>query len=212
MVAPFAVSELISTYSDMPSTYFLLDIGAGSMTLSLIDNHQLFATRSFSWGGDNITNSIVSSFNISEKEAESIKCLYGLDKREMRFDYVVAKSMSPAGELSYTIKQLNEIIEKELQTFKNMLDVGIEQLSNAYNIDEPSSIPLVIIGGGSKLKGFKQFLYNNIRSTNLRFLKNRSIGARDSSLTALLGALLVENRYPVNKVETPAHVTVSRDE
>ena len=212
VVAPFAVTELISTYSDMPSTYFLLDIGAGSMTLSLVDNHQLFATRSFSWGGDYITNSIVSSFNVSEKEAESIKMLFGLDKREMKFDYVVAKNSSPEGEVRYTVKQLNEIIEKELKTFKNMFDVGVEQLSNAYNIDEPSSIPLVVIGGGSKLKGLKQFLNTNLKNTNIRFLKTRSIGARDSSLTALLGALIVENKYPVNKSETAARVTVSRDE
>ena len=212
VVAPFAVSELIATYSDMPSTYFLLDLGAGSMTLSLVDNHQLFATRSFSWGGDNITNSIVSNFNISEKEAESIKMLYGLDKREMKFDYVVAKSMSPEGEISYTVKQLNEIIEKELLTFKNMLDVGVEQLANAYNIDEATSIPLVVIGGASKLKGLKQFMNNNLRYTNIRFLKNRSIGARDSSLTALLGSILVDNKYPVTKSEAVTHVTVSRDE
>ena len=212
VVAPFAVSELLSTYSDMPSTYFLLDIGAGSMTLSLVDNHQLFATRSFSWGGDNITNSIVSSFNISEKEAESIKMLYGLDKREMKFDYVVAKNVGPEGAISYTIKELNEIIEKELLTFKNMLDVGVEQLANAYNIDEPTSIPLVVIGGGSKLKGLKQFMSNNLRNSNIRFIKNRSIGARDSSLTALLGAILVDNKYPITKSEAATHVTVSRDE
>ena len=212
VVAPFAVTELLSTYSDMPSTYFLLDVGAGSMTLSLVDNHQLFATRSFSWGGDNITNSIVSNFNISEKEAEAIKKLYGLDKREMKFDYAVAKSFTPEGEISYSVKQLNEIIEKELLIFKNMLDVGVEQLSNAYNIDEPSSLPLVVIGGGSKLKGLKQFLADNIRNANIRFVKNRSVGARDSSLTALLGALLVDHKYPVNKLESVPHVTVSRDE
>ena len=212
VVAPFAVTELISTYNDMPSTYFLLDVGAGSMTLSLVDNHQLFATRSFSWGGDNITNSIVSNFNISEKEAEKIKVLYGLDKRQMKFDYVVAELSSSEGNIKYAVKDLNEIIEKELNNFKGMLEIGVEQLSNVYNIDEPSSIPFVVIGGGSKLKGFKQFLSSNLKSQKVIFFKNRSIGARDLSLTSLLGAILVDHKYPVNKKESSSKVSVSRDE
>ncbi len=212
VVAPFAVTELLATYSDVPSTYFLLDIGACSTTISLVDNHQLFATRSFSWGGDNITNSIVTSFNISEAEAEKIKILYGLDKREMKYRYPVARNIFSEIESSYYIEDLNNIIEKELSTLSGMINVGIEQLANAYNIDDVNSIPFVVIGGGSKLKGLKEFFESHLNNKNYKFLTNKSIGAKDSSLTALLGAILVNKKYPAEKSDTPARVAVSRDE
>ena len=208
VVAPFAISELIATYPEYPSTYFLLDIGASSTTISLVDNNVLFATRSFSWGGDNITDSIVRCFNISEKEAENIKILYGLDKRQMKFDYPVAK----LGEETYTVNALNELIEKELAAFISMISVGVEQLSNSYQIDDPSSIPFIVLGGGSKLKGLKPYLEEHLPNRQFKFLKIKSIGARDTSLAALLGSLLVNNRYPVSKLEAAAKVSVSREE
>ena len=210
VIAPFAVSELLSTYSDIPSTYFLLDIGANSTTISLVDNHQLFASRSFSWGGDNITSNIMTSFNISEKEAEKIKILYGLDKREMKFDYPVSKVSSDEGEISHTIKELNEIIEKELNAFATMVNVGLEQLAKAYNIDDYSSIPMLLIGGGSNLKGLSSFLTNKVRNPH-RLVKMKSIGARDNSLCALLGSILVNHKYPVDKKDAVNHVTVTRE-
>lgn len=212
VVAPFAVSELLSTYSDVPATYFLVDMGASSTTISLVDNHQIFATRSFSWGGDNITNSIVTSFNISEDEAEKIKILYGLDKREMRFDYPVAKVATPLGEEACTVKALNQIIEKELSGFINMFNLGKEQLVNAYNIDDSDNMPVIFIGGASQLKGLKGFFDENLKNKNYKFLKNKSIGARDPSLTSLLGAILVNKKYPVKKNENSSQVKVTRDE
>ena len=212
VVSPFAVSELLSTYNDMPGTYFLVDMGASSTTISLVDNHQIFATRSFSWGGDNITNSIVTSFNISESEAEKIKILYGLDKREMRFDYPVAKVVTPLGEEACTVRALNQIIEKELAGFINMFNVGKEQLVNAYNIDDSDNMPVIFIGGASQLKGLKGYFDQNLKNKNYKFLKNKSIGARDPSLTSLLGAILVSKKYPVRKNESASQVKVTRDE
>ncbi len=212
VVSPFAISELLTTYPDVPATYFLVDMGASSTTISLVDNHQIFATRSFSWGGDNITNSIVTSFNISESEAEKIKILYGLDKKEMHFDYAVAKIQTPLGEESCGVKALNQIIEKELASFINMFNLGKEQLVNAYNIDDPDNMPVIFIGGGSKLRGLKGYFDINLKNKNFKFLKVKTIGARDPSLISLLGAILVNKKYPVKRNENSSQVKVTRDE
>ena len=213
IVAPFAVSELLSTYDNVPSTYFLLDIGASSTSISLIGNNQLFATRSFSWGGDNITDSIVRNFNISEAEAEKIKILFGLDKRKMKFDYSVYEAKVGDELRSYSVQALNEIIEAELQNFVKLLNVSVEQLSNIYNIENQSSLPFIIIGGGSKLKGFKDYLLEHLANKNIELLKIKSIGARDTGLVSLLGAIYVDSKYPISKSANDAsHITVSREE
>ena len=212
VVAPFAVSELLATYNDVPKTYFLVDIGANSTSISLVDNNQLFASRSFPWGGDNITNAIITSFNISEKEAEDIKILYGLDYREMKFAYPIAKSLTPEGEREYYVSDLNKLIEKELANFTNMLNVSLEQISNAYNIEGSNSMPLIVIGGGSQLKGLKPYFENRFTTHETKFLKPKSIGASDPSLFGVLGSILVNKKYPLNKSEVATHVSVTRDE
>ena len=213
VVAPFAVSELLATYENIPQTFFLVDVGASSTSISLIGNRQLFATRSFSWGGDNITDGIVRNFNISESEAERIKILYGLDKRQMKFDYSVYESKNGEEEKSYSIQALNEIIEAELQEFIKSLNVSIEQLSNIYNIMNPSSLPIILIGGGSKLKGLREYLIDHIANKNIELLKIKSIGARDPSLVSLLGAILVDKKYPVSKSNSgDVRLAVSREE
>ena len=213
VVAPFAVSELLSTYDNVPSTYFLIDIGASSTSVSLVGNHQLFATRSFSWGGDNITDGIVRNFNISETDAEKIKILFGLDKRKMKFDYSVYESKLGDESRSYSIQALNEIIEGELNEFVKLLNVAIEQLSNIYNIESPSSLPILLVGGGSKLKGLSTYLSEHLSNKDIIFVKNKSIGARDTGLINLLGAIYVDNKYPVANSGADANrVSVSREE
>ena len=213
VVAPFAVSELLSTYDNVPSTYFLLDIGASSTSISLVGNNQLFATRSFSWGGDNITDNIVRNFNISEAEAEKIKILFGLDKRKMKFDYSVYEAKVGDEARSYSVQALNEIIEAELQNFVKLLNVSVEQLSNIYNIENQSSLPFIVIGGGSKLKGLKDYLLEHLANKNIELIKIKSIGARDTGLINLVGAIYVDNKYPMAKGGNDAsHVTVSREE
>ena len=72
-------------------------------------------------------------------------------------------------------------------------------------------MPVVFIGGASQLKGMKEFFDVNLKNKNLKFLKNKTIGARDPSLTSLLGAILVNKKYPVNKSESVSTVKVTRD-
>ena len=213
VVSSFAVSELLSTYPEIPETYLLVDVGANSTSVSLIGKGQLFATRCFSWGGDNITDRIVRTFNVSESEAEKIKVLFGLDKRSMKFDYSVYKSKVGEVEESYSVEALNELIETELAEFTKLFNVTVEQLTNIYNIENIESTPVILLGGGSKLKGFVPYLKEHLPQKEISLLKLKSIGARDTSYANLLGAILVNRKYPVaHDQSAPTRVTVAREE
>lgn len=213
VVSTFAASELLRSYKETPKNYFLIDVGAQSTTVSLIGEGQLFATRSFSHGGDNITDKLVSSFNISEAEAEKIKIFYGLDKRKMRFDYPVCQIETEEGTISHNVNELNEIIEGELEEFYKTLSVVIDQIASMYQIENVSNFPLLLIGGGSKLKGFVEFLKGKNRFDSVAAVAPKVIGARDPSLFATLGAILIGHKYPNNSISgAPANVVVSREE
>ena len=196
IVSTFAATELLSTYQDTPNNYFLVDIGSDSTSVSLIGKKTLFATRSFSWGGDNITDRIVSNFNINEVEAEKIKHLYGLDKRELKFKYAVSQNETEEGTDYHYIDELNNIIESELDEFYKLLVVAIEELAKSYNVIDYQAMPILLIGGGSRLKGLVPYLLDKNAFDTIRTVAPKSIGARDPSLFAVLGAIYVNKKYP----------------
>lgn len=213
VVSTFAASELIASYPDTPDNFFLVDIGAASTSVSLVGNKQLFATRSFSWGGDNITDHLVSKFNISETEAEKIKVLYGLDKRVIKFDYSVCSVETEEGVTKHYVGELNSVIEEELDELIRNMTNAIEQLAQAYNVIEYANMPIILIGGGSKLKGIVPYILSKETFQNVKTLSPTTIGARDPSLFALLGAIYSDNKYPnASDEEKKQSSPVSREE
>ena len=213
IVSTFAIRELLASYNDMPKIYFLVDIGSDSTSVSLIGNNQLYATRTFFWGGDNITDRIVSSFNISEVEAEKIKILYGLDKRDIKFDYSVCKTETPEGVFHHHVNELNNIIEVELDEFFRAFNTAIEDLAITYKVANYRDLPIYLIGGTSRLKGIIPYLESKETYKNFTKIVPHSLGARDPSLFALLGAILVEHKYPnTSSLEKATSVTVTREE
>ena len=213
VVSSFAASEFLKTDPNIGENFFLIDIGSSSTSVSFLANKTLLATRSFSWGGENITTRMMEFFNINEKEAEKIKILYGYDERKMEFSFPIITKDFEEGKKEYFREDVNNLIANELDKFITLLAATIEQLSAIYKIPSEMNIPFVISGGGSKLNGLINYLKGKLNKEDISQYTPKVIGARDPSLLSLLGSIMVKEKYLDNldNTHTSANL-VTRDE
>ena len=213
IVSSSAAVELLASYGDeFPSDYFLVDIGSDMTTVSLVGYKQLFSSRFFSWGGDDITKSIVEQFDVDFAEAEKIKMLYGYDDRKLTFDSTVSISEGETP-TKHTVKQLNELILTQLEIFSKELNNALNSLLENYaDNDKYRTLPMILVGGGSQLFGLKKYLKGKVNSSDIYIPTPKSLGARNSSYFNCLGMILMNYKYPNAFDDNQKKVTdLSRD-
>ena len=196
VVAPFAACELLATYDDIPNDYILVDIGSNITTVSLVGEKELYASRFFEWGGDRITERIIESFNINEADAEKYKITYGIDKREMNFQAPVCITYDTEGnEIKHFNDELNSIIKSELDLFVKQINGALDELLRPYD-NSSKGLPMILIGGGSRLNGLIEYIEPKLPSEYVRAVAPRSLGARNPTFTNCLGMIVANAKYP----------------
>lgn len=198
IVSSSAAVELLASLGDeYPSDYFLVDVGSDMTTVSLVGHKQLFCSRFFSWGGDNITKRIVQEFNVDESEAEKIKMLYGYDLRKLSFDPIVSTSEEEGGKVHHRVSHLNTLIASEIDSFARELNNAMNSLLEGnVDLERYKTLPLVLIGGGSTLFGFQDYLKSKVSSSSVIVATPKTLGARNSSYFNCLGMILMNHKYP----------------
>lgn len=204
VISPFAVSELLMTYPEVPADYILVDIGANLTTVSLIGKNQLYGSNFFAWGGENITTRVAREFNINIADAEKYKILYGYDKRQMNFEAPVCTSEDENGiPVKHKVSELNAIIKDEMDSFIKKLNITIEELLQNYD-SSYKSLPMIVIGGGSQLHGLKEYLEPKVQSQTVQMIVPKTIGVRSPSFFTCLGLIKVNEKYPnINDENSP---------
>ena len=199
VVAPLGAVEYLATLDDTPTNYLLVDIGSDTTSVSLVGKNLLYACRTFNWGGDNITADIANKFKISMDDAEKYKKIYGIDERQMNFKAPICSDNSGEfGTVHFYKEDLNEIIRNDLNEFANLLNEQINTLLERQN-PELKKLPIVLIGGGSQLRGLVKFLSSKLDNSMLKVVVPTVIGARDATFTNCLGMILVTSKYlPMN--------------
>ena len=134
-----------------------IDMGFGSTGISIFHNHQMVFASTIRFGGENITYDIMQAFQVSFKEAERIKTLYGgliitnLDDNdliELSFTeqnkeyYNYERPFISRSELISVIRPRLEEILEEIQFC--LEKTGFEHLFSKR---------IVFTGGGSQLPG-----------------------------------------------------------
>jgi len=119
--------------------HLLLDIGAQSTTVSVIDQGILKRTHSFDISGNELTKTLSKSLSIDYKEAESFKKKYGL--------------VSPEKAISEVLHPLIDLILRE-----------IEKISQDFYQSEGKNIDQVILAGGSALlPGLRDYFLSQLK-------------------------------------------------
>ena len=195
VIAPLAATELIASYEDMPHNFILVDIGSNITTVSFIGNNALYGSTYFSWGGDNITEKIIESFNINEADAEKYKVMYGIDNREMNFKAPICTTDDGTGhEVHHFNDELNEIIKGELDIFVKYLNDAVNDIV-AQHDKSYRSFPMLLIGGGAQLNGLVNYITPKVLSETVTVVTSKTLGARNPTFFNCLGMILTHSKY-----------------
>ena len=191
MVSSYAVMEYLKSTKEYPSNYIIVDMGAGSTTLSLVGGDSLFTSNIMLLGGNDLALQIADEFDIDPLKATELQELYGISNRELSIDPEVVSGIS-----NHTISELNTVIEDFFRDFYfKQLDVALATLLEGYS-ERVLRLPIVVTGGFSKLKGVQKLLEEKFKDNeSVKFVSPHVLGARHPKYTASLGALIISTRY-----------------
>lgn len=117
----------------------MVDIGAQTTTVSVVDNGTLKLSHSFDISGNEFTQNIAKSLRIDYQEAERLKRKYGLT-------------------------QEGQAIQEILSSRINLIVIEIKKIIRRFRESEGKEVDRVIIGGGSAmLPGLKQYFSQELK-------------------------------------------------
>ena len=207
-VSSYAICELAKYTSDIPDSYILVDIGADLTNLSLIGNNSPFETVNVMSGASDLINSIGNKFGLSYFDALELLKKYGLDERELTYKPVIASSMVNGLETKHDPESLNSLIRQFFnEEFFYKFDNAFETLMKGYP-ENVRNLPIVFTGGLTKMFGFEGLVKNKFETNaSIHYLEPECIGARDTSFSAIIGAIFASSKYKGTLSDTRVKAT-----
>lgn len=127
-----ALALIRSLIGNSPANCVIIDIGAKSTGLNIIENGYLRLSRNLNVGGETITTKIAQTLNISEARAEQFKKDFGV---------------SGSTFIPETIKPVLNVVKTE-----------VKQLLTLYQSQNNKKLEkIILVGGGANLPAITQF-------------------------------------------------------
>ena len=195
-VNSYAICELAKYSEDIPHSFILVDIGADITNITLIGNSSPFETVSFMCGASTLINKVGEKFGLSYSDALELISKYGLDERPLSYKPVIATTYVNGIETQHDPESLNEIIKKFFfEEYFGKFDVAFDTLMKGYP-DNVRNLPMVFAGGLTKMFGFDGLVKDKFKSNaSIHSLEPTCIGARDTSYSAIIGAIFASSKY-----------------
>lgn len=192
---PLAAGSIAVSKDEKALGVALVDIGGGSMTVSVFEQGSLQSTSVIPIGGDHITNDLAIGLKIPTEQAEQLKVKYGhaftaLASKEETFK--VSRIGSDQKE-ELTQYDVSYIIEPRLAEMLQLIDhelykLGYRDLPGGY----------VLTGGSVMMPGVLE-LAREIFENSVRVAIPDYIGVRESQYTTGVG--LIQFAYQNSKVQ-----------
>lgn len=187
---PLAAGSVAISKDEKSLGVALVDIGGGSMTVSIFEQGTLQTTSVIPVGGDHITNDIAIGLRISTEEAERVKTKYGHAHIELASKDETFKVGKMGSELKEEFSQyeLSYIIEPRLAEMLQLVEneiyrLGYQDLPGGY----------VLTGGTVKIPGLLE-LAREILQNNVRVAIPDYIGVREPQYTTGVGLIQFAHR------------------
>ncbi len=173
----------------------LVDIGGGSMTVSIFEQGTLQTTSVIPIGGDHITNDIAIGLRISTEEAERVKVKYGHAHIELASKDETFKVSKIGSELKeeFSQNELSYIIEPRIAEMLQLVEDEVYRLGYG---DLPGGY--VLTGGTVKIPGLLE-LAREILKNSVRVAIPDYIGVREPQYTTGVG--LIQFAYRNSKIQ-----------
>lgn len=196
VISPFALVDLLVHQKIKLKAYVLIDMGADLTTFTLVIDNSLYGSTYLNVGGSRLSEQIMKAFGISFEEAEKLKIKYGYDNRVLNFAPPILKVLDSEGvSHTYSLNDLNKISKAFLDDYFAGYSAAFQNLFQNYG-PEIQSIPLVFVGGFMMMNGIKEVIKEKFSDhQSIHFVKPDVIGARDASMSSVVGALIASQRY-----------------
>ncbi len=214
LIAPYCASEYIKSLKDAPASYLLVDMNDGYSSITLVNNHMPFYSGHFLYGLNDLILNVAQEFNIDESEAKSVLFDYGLDERELGFDCPLINSSDELGnELSYSQKDLNEVIKKYMSNYCSQFEATYSNLLEGHS-SELKKLPILLIGDLLRVRGIDTLFEEKFNDSEyVKVISSSVVGARGPEYVSLIGALLVCSKYKGSLSEEKSSISeLKRDE
>ena len=189
--------------SEMENGVALVDIGAGSTSVSIYEGNVMRHYASIPFGGKNITDDIKNEAEITERLAENIKLAFGAcmpEKLLSLSDKVLhIRSINGDGDKTLPVKYLSEIITARVEEIIMAILYEIERSGFADMLRSG----IVITGGTAQIANICNFIHDisgyKVRSGYPRQLFSFSgcTGLSDTSAATSIG-LIQAAKYGIN--------------
>ncbi|WP_027414501.1 cell division protein FtsA [Aneurinibacillus terranovensis] len=189
---PLAASEIALTKDEKNLGVVLLDIGAGSTTVSVFEMGTLSAFSVLPIGGDYITNDIAIGFRTTSEVAKQVKTKHGCAlvddaSEDERFK---VKRIGSDVEKEFSQVDLANVIEPRAAEIFNLVED--ELLTLGYDTNIPNGF--VLTGGVANIPGLLELGREELRAP-VRIALPDYIGVRDPSYTTGVGLIKYASKY-----------------
>lgn len=211
IVAPYAGLEVIKAEKNVPADFLLIDLGARITSIHLVGQGSVVASTFMYQGINHIVDKISTTYGLDFKSAQNMMEMYGFDRQSIRFDAplfsVVNENQNQKN--SYTAGHFRRSMETIVQDYVQEIVHSMEDLAKQTE-DVIMQLPIFFIGGGVHLHGLGDVIKEALPNNKIRMITPHVLGARDSRMTNVLGALKIFGMIqPIEDIEEEEKVEVN---